>query len=257
MIGGGKMGQALLQGLMASGWAAPEELAAVEVMAEQRDRLAQTFSGILVVDRPLVGVDAVVAVKPHLVAEVCSTLNGSARVLSVAAGVTLATMEAALADGTAVVRAMPNTPALVGAGAAALCGGSSAGEQDIDWATGILGSAGEVVQVTEAQLDAVTGLSGSGPAYVCLMAEAMIDAGVAVGLSRDVSSKLAIQTIYGAGRMMAETGEEPAALRAAVTTPAGTTAAGLAALEEHGLRAAMAAAVRSAAERSMELGRAE
>lgn len=257
MIGGGKMGQALLQGLVGSGWADAEELAVVEVLAEQRDHLAQMFPGLLVVDRPLAAVDAVVAVKPHFVADVCATLSGSLRVLSIAAGVTLATMEAALPNGTVVVRAMPNTPALVGAGAAALCGGSAAAESDIDWATGILGSAGEVVTVTEAQLDAVTGLSGSGPAYVCLIAEAMIDAGVAVGLSRDVSSKLAIQTIYGAGRMMAETGEEPSALRAAVTTPAGTTAAGLAALEEHGLRAALAAAVRSAAARSVELGKAE
>ncbi len=257
MIGGGKMGQALLQGLAASGWAPPEQLAVVEVVAEQRQRLVETFPGLLVVDRPLAGVDSVLAVKPHFVADVCASLTSAGRVLSIAAGVTLATMEAALPDGTAVVRAMPNTPALVGAGAAALCGGSSAIEADIDWATGILGSAGEVVQVTEVQLDAVTGLSGSGPAYVCLMAEAMIDAGVAVGLSRDVASKLAIQTIYGAGKMMAETGEEPSALRAAVTTPAGTTAAGLAALEEHGLRAALAAAVRSAAERSVELGKAE
>jgi pyrroline-5-carboxylate reductase len=256
MVGGGKMGQALLQGMIGAGWAAAHELAVVEVDAGQRDRLSAVFPEVLVIDRPLPQVDAVLAVKPHLVQEVCAGLSQPGRVLSIAAGITVATMEAALPSGTVVVRAMPNTPALVGAGAAALCGGTSAGPTDIDWASGILGSAGQVVAVTEPLLDAVTGLSGSGPAYVFLLAEAMTDAGVSMGLTRDVAARLATQTIYGAGKMMVETGEEPVVLRAAVTTPAGTTAAGLAALEDNGLRAALAAAVRAATERSAELGSA-
>ncbi|MGH1487824.1 MAG: pyrroline-5-carboxylate reductase [Acidimicrobiales bacterium] len=257
MIGGGKMGQALLQGLIDAQWATPEELAVVEVLTDQRDRLAGQFPGLTVIDRPLTAVDAVLAVKPHFVAEVCGALREPTRVLSIAAGVTIATMEAALPNATPVMRSMPNTPALVGAGAAGLAGGSTASADDIEWASGILSSVGVAVEVNESMLDAVTGLSGSGPAYLFLVAEAMTDAGVAIGLTRDVSARLARQTIYGAGKMMVETGTEPAELRAGVTTPAGTTAAGLAALEDRGLRAAMAAAVKAAAQRSIELGKAE
>ncbi len=257
MIGGGKMGQALLQGMIDAQWAPVEDLAVVEVLADQRDRLAGLFPSLTVIDRPLADVDSVLAVKPHFVAEVCTSLRQPTRVLSIAAGVTIATMEAALPPSTPVIRAMPNTPALVGAGAAGLAGGSSAGEDDIAWAVGILDSVGEAVVVSEAMLDAVTGISGSGPAYLFLMAEAMTDAGVAVGLTRDVAAKLARQTIYGAGKMMVETGTEPAELRAGVTTPAGTTAAGLSALEDRGLRAAMGAAIKAATQRSIELGKAE
>lgn len=257
MIGGGRMGQALLHGLIGADWAKPGELAVVEVLPDQRERLSLDFPSVTVIDRPLAGVDSVLAVKPHYVAEVCGALRQPGRVLSIAAGITIDTMEAALPAGTAVVRAMPNTPALVSAGAAALAGGSAASVEDVAWASGILASVGEVVEVAENLLDAVTGISGSGPAYLFLVAEAMTDAGVAVGLTRDVAGRLARQTIYGAGKMMVETGTEPLELRAGVTTPAGTTAAGLAALEEHGVRAAMAAGVRAATERSIELGKAE
>ena len=174
--------------------------------------------------------------------------------LAVAAGVTTSSMEAWLAGPTAVIRAMPNTPALVGAGAAAVAGGSSAGQEDLEWARGILEAVGTVVTVSEAALDAVTGLSGSGPAYIFLVAEALIDAGVLVGLTRPVATKLAIQTLLGSARMMAETGEEPSALRAQVTSPGGTTAAGLRALESAGVRAAILEAVAAATERSRQLG---
>jgi pyrroline-5-carboxylate reductase len=163
-------------------------------------------------------------------------------------------MEAWLAGPTALIRAMPNTPALVGAGAAAVAGGSSAGQEDLEWARGILEAVGTVVTVSEAALDAVTGLSGSGPAYVFLVAEALIDAGVLVGLTRPVATQLAIQTLLGSARMMAETGEEPSALRAQVTSPGGTTAAGLRALESAGVRAAILEAVAAATERSRQLG---
>ncbi len=257
MIGGGKMGQALLQGMIDAEWAPPAKLAVVEVIEEQRQRLVEMFPSVLVIDRPLPGVDGVLAVKPYLVEEVCSGLAEPARVLSIAAGITIAAMETALTDGATVIRAMPNTPALVGAGAAALCGGTHATDGDIDWASGILSSVGKVAVVSESQLDAVTGLSGSGPAYLFLVAEAMTDAGVGMGLPRDVAASLATQTIYGAGKMLVETGEEPVSLRAGVTTPAGTTAAGLAALEQNGTRAAFADAVRAATLRSIELGKAE
>ncbi len=251
------MGQALVQGMLDGQWTSPEELAIVEVSAPQREELAATYPGSLIIDRPREDVPAVVAVKPHFVVEVCQGLKNPGRVLSVAAGITIAAIEAALPPGTAVVRSMPNTPALVGAGAAALAGGTAADDEDVAWAAGILGSVGEAVVVTEPQLDAVTGISGSGPAYLFLVAEAMTDAGVSMGLTRDVADRLAKQTIYGAGKMMVETGTPPVDLRAGVTTPAGTTAAGLAALEDHGLRAAMAAAVKAATARSVELGKAE
>jgi pyrroline-5-carboxylate reductase len=154
-----------------------------------------------------------------------------------------------------VVRAMPNTPALIGAGAAAIAAGSSAGEDELAWAERVLGSVGTVVRVPESLLDAVTGLSGSGPAYVFLVAEALIEAGVLAGLPRPVSSSLAVQTLLGAARLLAESGDGPEALRAAVTSPGGTTAAGLRALERAGVRSAFLDAVMDATERSRELGR--
>ncbi|MDH5520628.1 MAG: pyrroline-5-carboxylate reductase [Acidimicrobiia bacterium] len=257
MVGGGKMGQALVGGLLEAGWADPAELTIVEVLAEQRDRLTDELPGVNVVADPLAdpGVDTVLAVKPHYVVDVCGGLTAPGRVISIAAGITIATIEAALPAGTPVIRVMPNTPALVGAGVSGLAPGTNAADADLEWAVEVLGAVGETVVVTEAQLDAVTGMSGSGPAYIFLVAEAMTDAGVRYGLPRPIAAKLAVNTINGAGRLMTETGTDPVELRAAVTTPAGTTAAGLAALEDHGLRAAFSAAVGAATDRSIELGR--
>ena len=180
---------------------------------------------------------------------------GSGRVLSIAAGVTIAALEAELAAGTPVVRAMPNTPALVGVGAAAIAAGSAAGADDLAWAESLLGAVGVVVRVGEPLLDAVTGLSGSGPAYVFLVAEALIEAGVLAGLPREVSEQLSIQTLLGAATLLAQGDDGPEALRAAVTSPGGTTAAGLRTLEQHGVRAAFLEAVAAATERSRQLGR--
>jgi pyrroline-5-carboxylate reductase len=149
---------------------------------------------------------------------------------------------------------MPNTPALVGAGAAAVAGGTGAGADDLDWAESVLAAVGTVVRVDESLLDAVTGLSGSGPAYVFLVAEALIEAGVLVGLPRPVATELAIQTLLGSARLLAEGELGPEALRAAVTSPGGTTAAGLRALEAAGVRAALLDAVVAATERSRDLG---
>ena len=157
--------------------------------------------------------------------------------------------------GSVVVRAMPSTPALVGAGVAGLSGGMAATSSDLDWAEGILGAVGTVVRVPERQLDAVTGVSGSGPAYVFLVAEAMIEAGVTAGLSRDVSSQLVVGTLLGSARMLAETGQDPGELRAAVTSPGGTTAAAVRMLEFKAVRSAFIEAVAAAVERSRQLGR--
>jgi len=177
------------------------------------------------------------------------------RVLSILAGTTIGRLESLLPEGTAVVRAMPNTPALLGAGATAIAAGSHATVEDVEWAEALLATVGLVVQQDEKSLDAVTGLSGSGPAYVFMVAEALIDAGVAAGLDEATASALSIQTILGAARMLAETGQSPAALREQVTSPGGTTAAGLAVLASAGVQAAFLDAVMAATARSKELGR--
>lgn len=254
VVGGGKMGEALVGGLLAAGWAEPSAIKVVEPDEARRRDLAERFTGMDVIARPVAAAGALVAVKPQHVTAVCRALGelGVARILSIAAGVRLTTMEAEVPTGTAVVRAMPNTPALVGMGAAAIAGGSAATDDDLAWAEAILGAVGTVVRVGEAQLDAVTGLSGSGPAYVFLVAEALVDAGVLVGLSRDTASDLVIQTLRGSAELLA-TGQSSADLRAAVTSPGGTTAAGLQALESAAIRAAFADAVTAATERSRDL----
>ena len=251
VVGGGKMGEALVGGLLDAGWCAPADLVVTEPDGARRTQLAERFTAIGLSAEPVVAEGALVAVKPPLVVEVCRTLGevGVGRVCSIAAGVRIDDMEAVLPAGVAVVRAMPNTPSLVGAGAAAVAAGSSATESDLEWAESILDAVGTVTRVSEAQLDAVTGLSGSGPAYV---AEALIAAGVAEGLARPVATDLAVQTLRGAAELLA-TGESPADLRAAVTSPGGTTAAGLRALEDAAVRAAFASAVAAAAARSREL----
>ena len=199
---------------------------------------------------------AVLAVKPNVVAAAARAVAsaGVTRILSVAAGIKAAAIEEALGDGIAVVRGMPNTPALIGAGAGAIAAGTHAGDEDLAWAEEILGAVGTVVRVPEYSLDAVTGLSGSGPAYVFLVAEAMAEAGVLAGLPCDVAETLAYQTLLGAARLVVEEGSSPSALRAAVTSPGGTTAAGLRALERHGVRSAFLEAVMAATERARELG---
>ena len=253
------MGEALVSGLVDAG---ADGIVVVEKLAARRKELAGRWDvkAVAVVADPADpgggDLGAVVAVKPADVPAACAALVsiGATRVLSIAAGVPLARLEGWL-PGLPVVRAMPNTPALIGAGAAAIAPGSAAGEDDLAWAEGLLGAVGIVVRVPESLLDAVTGLSGSGPAYVFLVAEALIDAGVLVGLPRDVSALLAVQTLLGSARLLAETTDGPEALRAAVTSPGGTTAAGLRALEDRAVRAAFLGAVVAATDRSRELGR--
>ena len=250
------MGEALVGGLIARGWATVDELAVIEAVPTRRDKLGDDHPGLNVQAEPLAGVDAMVAVKPDAVDAVCAALatGGVRRVLSIAAGIPLARLERNLAPGTAVVRAMPNTPALVGQGAAAIAAGTVAGEDDLAWARTILESVGTVHVVDESLLDAVTGVSGSGPAYVFLLAEALVDAGVAVGLDHDTSVALTTQTLVGAATLLARREKTAAELRIDVTSPGGTTAAGIAVFEAAGFRELVAEVVAAATRRARELG---
>ena len=198
--------------------------------------------------------DAVIAVKPQYVIDMASALGRAAvpRILSIAAGVTIATIETAAPE-AAVVRSMPNTPALVGEGASAIAAGRRAGGADMDWAESILGSVGLVVRLDEAALDAVTGVSGSGPAYVFHLAEAMTAAGIAQGLPRTVADQLTRQTLLGAATLLQRSGEDPAVLRENVTSPGGTTQAAMEVLEDGRFRELVSRAVEAARDRSREL----
>jgi pyrroline-5-carboxylate reductase len=259
LLGGGRMGEALVGGLIDAGWE-PDTLAVAEVDADRRRALQERFRGIRIVPSAAWAVAdvevVVVAVKPHDVAGVLEqaapSLGEHALVVCIAAGVTIATVEAA-APGRPVVRAMPNTPAVVGQAATAIAPGQHANDAHLALAERVLGAVGKVVRVPEDHLDAVTGLSGSGPAYVFLLAEALIEAGVHAGIPQATADALVRQTLLGAATLLAE-GDDPEALRAAVTSPGGTTAAGIGELESRGLRAAIRHAVRVATERSRELG---
>jgi pyrroline-5-carboxylate reductase len=255
------MGEALLAGLLDAGFE-PDALAVAEIDADRRHVLEQRFPAVRVAPSPAWVVNeadvVVVALKPQDVASALDaaapSLGENTLVVSIAAGVTIAELEAA-APNRPVVRAMPNTPALVRTGASAIAAGSRATETDLETAERLLGAVGIVVRVPEKMLDAVTGLSGSGPAYVFLLAEALIEGGVLNGLPRDVATALVHQTILGAGRLLVDGEEGAEALRAAVTSPGGTTAAGLRALERHSVRGAILDAVTAATERSRELGK--
>ena len=260
------MGGALLGGLLRSGWAEVDDVTVVEPLAERRDELAVEFPGVHTLAAPEAGTlrdpaermtGAVLAVKPDAAEGACRALGltGVTRVLSIVAGVPAARLEAALGGEPALVRAMPNTPALVGAGVTAISGGSFATSQDLAWAEDVLSAVGTVVRLPERLLDAVTGLSGSGPAYFFLVAEALMEAGVQMGLTREVSRTLVVETMRGSAALLAETGRDPEALRAMVTSPAGTTAAGVRALESRAVRSAFMEAVAAATERSRHLQR--
>ena len=256
------MGSALVEGLLSAQWCAPASLAVVESAREQREVLAPRFSGVTILptlelEHVGPGTGVVLCVKPDH-AEGAARLAaacGATRVLSVVAGLSTQRIEAAFASPVAVVRSMPNTPVLIRRGVSAIAGGSHVTSADLDWAESILGAVGTVVRVTERNLDAVTGLSGSGPAYFYLVVEAMIEAGVHQGLSREVSRQLVAGTFAGSAALLVESGESPEELRAQVTSPGGTTAAGLRMLEGRAVRAAFLEAVAAAAERSRQLGR--
>ena len=234
IVGCGKMGQALLAGLI-DNVAPAAEITAVEPSGTIRQQIARDYPGVNVTTEAFPNVPTILAVKPHLAIEVAAALPPIPRLLSIAAGITTQALEAV--TDAAVVRCMPNTPALLGKGAAGVAIGGSAGKADLDWGLRILGAAGDAVAVTEHQIDAVTGLSGSGPAYIFRIAEAMTAAGIAV-----------------AGAMLADPGADAALLRANVTTPNGTTAAGLEVMDERGIVDIFADAVAAATERSRQLG---
>ncbi len=266
IVGGGKMGGALLGGLLRSGWAEVADVAVVEPVAERRDELVAEYPGLRTHAAPEPGLlgesgeriaGAVLAVKPDAAEGACRALGvtGVTRVLSIVAGVPCARLESALGGEPSVVRAMPNTPALVGAGVTAIAGGSFASSPDLAWAEDVLSAVGTVVRLPERLLDAVTGLSGSGPAYFFLVAEALMEAGVQMGLTREVSRTLVVETMRGSAALLHETGQDPEALRAMVTSPAGTTAAGVRTLEARAVRSAFMEAVAAATERSRNLQR--
>ncbi len=254
------MGEALASGLVNAGFD-PTEISVAEIDPDRRHALEAAVPGVLVVPSPAwAAADVevlIVAVKPGDVVdalEQCSTaLPEHALILSIAAGVGIATLEAA-APGRPVVRAMPNTPAIVRRGASAIAGGTLVTEDNLLLAERILGAVGTVVRVPERHLDAVTGVSGSGPAYVFLLAESMIEAGVLVGLPRVTADALVRQTLLGAAALLDETTDTPETLRAAVTSPGGTTAAAIKEFETHGFRSAVLHAVEAATQRSREMG---
>ena len=255
VIGGGNMGAALVGGLLDGGVVDRGDLAVVEPAEGRRAELVELFPEVAVLADVPSCRSAVLAVKPQTIATVAAAAAsaGATRLLSVAAGVTTSVIAAAAGEGVAVVRAMPNTPALVGEGVAAIAPAAGADDGDLDWAARILSAVGLVVRVAEDRLDAVTGLTGSGPAYVFLLAEALVDAGVLVGLPRADVEPMVAQLLVGAAALLQRDGDA-AGLRAKVTSPGGTTAAGLRVLEERATRAALIDAVQAAAERSRALG---
>ncbi|HVL84980.1 MAG TPA: pyrroline-5-carboxylate reductase [Pseudonocardia sp.] len=260
VLGAGKIGEALLAGLLSAGRAA-DDLVFTERHPERARELTDRL-GVAAVDVAGAAAHAdvvVVAVKPQdiapVLAELAPVLRAGTLVVSLCAGLPLALFEQALPAGTPVVRVMPNTPMLVGEAMSAVSGGAHVGEEHLSVVEKILGSVGRVVRVPESQQDAVTALSGSGPAYFFFLVEAMIDAGILLGLPRTVAAELIVQSAFGAARMLRESGDHPVILREAVTSPAGTTIAAIKELERHGVRAALIAAIEAARDRSAQLGR--
>lgn len=261
ILGAGKIGEALLAGLLAAG----REPSTLSVSARRPERAEQLHGQyrVGVTSNRDAAADAdvlVVAVKPQdiepLLAEIAPAISPGTLVVSLAAGLPTVLFERHLPEGTPVVRVMPNTALLLGESMSVISAGSHAGAEHLDVVEQLLATIGKVVRVPESQQDAVTALSGSGPAYFFYLVEAMIDAGILLGLPRNVSTDLIIQSAVGAALMLRDSGEHPVALREAVTSPGGTTISAIRELENHGVRAALLAAIEAAAQRSAELGRA-
>ncbi len=260
-LGAGKMATALARGFLQAGLVKPSRLFASDVIKTARDSFAKetgsksSASNLEVVRRADV---LFLCVKPDQVPEVLREIKSDFAekhlLISIAAGVPLAKLEAALPAGARIIRVMPNTPALVGASASAFAPGKNATPRDGELAQKLFSSVGMAFPVKESLLDAVTGLSGSGPAYVCLIIEALSDGGVAAGLPRDIATKLAAQTLLGTARMVLETGLHPGVLKDMVTSPGGTTIEGLHEMEKGKVRGALMNAVRAASEKSKKLG---
>ena len=259
-VGAGQMATALAKGFLTAGTLSPQSIVACDVVPAAGQRFVQQTGARLVSsNREVVTVANVVflAVKPQqmspILADLRSVVRGDQLIVSIAAGVSLKTMTSGLGDGARLIRVMPNTPCLVSCGASAFSRGAKATSDDAALVQRLLSNVGLAVEVPEKLLDAVTGLSGSGPAYVYQMIEAMSDGGVRMGLPRDVATKLAAQTVLGAAQMVLSTGQHPGSLKDAVTSPGGTTIAGLHALERGGLRGTLMNAVEAATLRAREL----
>jgi pyrroline-5-carboxylate reductase len=261
-LGAGNMAEALVKGLLRAGVAAPQEILCSDRRAERGPELQKAYGIRFTQDNAAAAREAsivVLSVKPQvmnkLLDEISPCLDPSKLVISIAAGVPIAAIERKVGHGVRIVRTMPNTPALVGAGATALAAGEHATEADLEQAKALFEAVGKAVVVDEPLLDAVTGLSGSGPAYIFLVIEALSDAGVKVGLARQQSQELAAQTVLGSAKLLIETGEHPGRLKDQVTSPGGTAIAGLHTLEAGGLRTTLMNAVEAATKRSRELGK--
>jgi pyrroline-5-carboxylate reductase len=260
ILGAGKIGEALLSGLLSSGWRTAGEVVVTGRRRVRLDELSERYG----VEATLSNADAVaganpvvIAVKPQdigaLLGEIGGLLDGDQTVLSIAAAIPTTAIEERLARQVPVVRAMPNAASLVHEGVAGICAGTHAGEEHVALAEEVLTHLGTVVRVPEPYMDAVTAVSGSGPAYFALLAEAMIEAGILLGLSRETSTQLVVQTMLGTGRLLRDEGLHPVELREAVTSPGGTTIAAIRELEQAGVRAAFLNAIQAAMNRSREL----
>ncbi len=261
VVGAGNMGEALVRGLLNAGALTADRIVATVRRGERLAYLKSTYGIEVVTDNSAAvsGADVVIlAVKPQILdrvlVEVAPAVRPSALVISIAAGIPTQVIEGRLAAGAHVCRAMPNTPAIVDAGATAIAPGAHAHAEDLAQARTIFEAVGEVTEVEEYLLDAVTGLSGSGPAYVFMIIEALADAGVKVGLPRYQAQALAAQTVLGSAKLLIDTGEHPGVLKDKVTSPGGTAIAGLHTLEQGGLRTTLINAVVAATERARELG---
>ncbi len=258
VLGAGVMGEALLSGLLRAGRSV-DSLLISERRPERVAELTERY-GVRVVDNAAAAAEAstvVLVVKPQDMAnalrDVRDALRPGTLVVSLAAGITTTTLEAGLPPGTPVVRVMPNTPALVDEGMAAISPGEHCDDEHLAEAEELLRSCGRVIRIPEQYQDAVTAISGSGPAYIFYVVEAMIEAGVLLGLPRATSTELVVQTLFGAATMLRETGEHPTVLREQVSSPAGTTMAALRQLDDHKVRAAFLTAMEAARDRSREL----
>lgn len=259
VVGGGQMGRALVGGMLASHVITAGDIRLVEPSEESRKWWTENNTGVVVSDiaQAVAGADlALLAVKPNIIPVVANQDPGfwqGKLIISIAAGIGLSQLCDWIGH-RRVVRVMPNTPSLVRAGASAFCCGEEVTASDRAWIDSMLSSVGLSVEVDESQMDAVTGLSGSGPAYVCMMIEALADGGVQEGLPRPMAMQLATQTVLGTAKMIAETNRHPGELKDAVASPGGTTIAAIAVLEQNGVRGALAQAVAASAKRSRELG---
>lgn len=261
ILGAGKIGEAMLAGLIAAG-RSPDSLMFTERYPERVEELTTRYGvrGVETEEAAKLADVLIVAVKPQDIDPLLQTLAGTVTpgtlVVSLCAGLPTSLYERHLPAGTPVVRVMPNTPMLVGQAMSAISAGSHAGPEHLQLVEDLLSTVGRVVRVPESQQDAVTALSGSGPAYFFFLVEAMIDAGILLGLPRAVSTELIIQSAVGAATMLRDSGEHPVILREAVTSPGGTTIAAIRELENHRVRAALLTAIEAAAIRSAELGKA-